>query len=138
MSLEIKNLDKFEKMLVEKATKELPRETKQIMRKMGSKARTLTARNARSKVKKVTGSYHKSWKRGKLFFDGDKFVIRVYSGSRKAHLIEKGHRIVRNGREVGFVKGKNVLEESMKEFEDREMDQMLSDWLDNLLESGKL
>lgn len=139
MSLEIKKLDEFEKFLVKKAVDELPRETKKIMRKMGSKARTLTARTARSKVNKLTGTYQKSWKRGKLFYDGEKHVIRVYNSSPHAHLIEDGHRMVTpGGREVGFVKGKKVLENSMKQFEGDDMDQMLSDWLDDLLESGKL
>lgn len=140
MSLEIKSLDNFERMLLSKATKELPRESFQIMRKMGSKARTLVAKKARTTVKKKTGIYQKSWKRGKAFKGkGDEYVIRVYNSSPHAHLIEDGHRqVTKDGKEVGFVKGQGVLDKAMREFEEGEMVDMLEDWLDDLLESGKL
>ena len=137
--MDIKGLTEFQKELLELAQRKLPRESFKIMRKIGSKARTHTARKARREVKKVTGTYQKRWKRGKVFKGSDgEYVVRVYNSSPHAHLIEDGHRMItRDGQEVGFVKGKKVLDKSMREF-DEEMDEMLSDWLDDLLESGKL
>jgi len=140
MDFDIKELDNFEKMLLEKATKTLPRETLQIMRKMGTKARTHVAKKSRGMVKKKTGNYHKAWKRGKAFKGAEgEYVIRVYNSSPHAHLIESGHRqVTKSGAEVGFVTGKGVLDKSMREFEGGEMVSMLDGWLEDLLESGKL
>ncbi|MGD6845235.1 HK97 gp10 family phage protein [Bacillus infantis] len=138
--MEIRGLSDFERRLLALAQKELPREVPKIMRKMGSKARTHVARKARRQVKKLTGNYHKGWKRGKVFkAKEDEFVVRVYNSSPHAHLVEHGHiQKDKNGKELGFVKGKHVLEESMGEFESGEMEEMLDAWLDDLLESGKL
>jgi hypothetical protein len=116
------------------------------MRKIGSKARTQVARKARIEVKKVTGNYigktkKYGFKRGKVFKGSDgEWVVRVYNSSPHAHLIEHGHRMVtKDGKEVGFIKGKKVLEKSMSEFDQSgEMENMLGDWLDDLLGSGKL
>ncbi|MCM3411465.1 HK97 gp10 family phage protein [Metabacillus litoralis] len=137
--IEIKGLTEFQKGLLELAQEKLPKESKQIMRKMGSKARTHVARKSRREIKKVSGNYQKSWKRGKLFIGRDgEIAIRVYNSARHAHLIEDGHRVVVKGKEVGFSSGKHILEKGMNEFEEDQMEEMLSDWLDDLLESGKL
>ncbi|MGE8080507.1 HK97 gp10 family phage protein [Peribacillus loiseleuriae] len=139
--MEIQGLTEFQRDLMEVAQNRLPREMPKIMRKIGSKARTQVARKARSEVKKVTGNYHKKWKRGKVFKGSNgETVVRVINSSPHAHLIEEGHRMVTpGGREVGFVPGKKVLEKGMRDFESSgQVDTMLSDWLDGLLESGRL
>lgn len=141
MSMEIEGLTEFQRDLLEVAQRRLPRESYSIMRKIGSKARTLVANKARSEVKKVTGTYHKRWKRGKVFKgDGGEFVVRVYNSSPHAHLIEDGHRqVTKDGREVGFVQGKKVLEKGIRDFDNSgQFEDMLSDWLDDLLRSGRL
>jgi len=138
---EVKGLTEFQKDLLAVAQTRLPRETKQIMRKIGSKARTYVARKARSEVKKVTGTYHKRWKRGKVFNGhNDELVVRVYNSSPHAHLIEDGHRMVTSdGQEIGFVAGKKVLEKGMKSFDDSgQFESLLSDWVDEMLKDGKL
>ncbi|WLR52462.1 HK97 gp10 family phage protein [Bacillus tianshenii] len=138
--MEIEGLTEFQRDLLEVAQRKLPKESKKAMRKVGSKARTQVARRARKEVNKVTGTYQKRWKRGKVFIGENKeIVVRVYNSAPHAHLIEDGHRqVTKDGREVGFVRGKHVLEKSMKEFEDREIEKMLGDWLDGLLEEGSL
>lgn len=121
-------------------SKKVHKEIPKVMRKVGSKARTVVAKKARAKVKKKTGLYHKKWKRGKVFFNGEEFVVRVYNGSPHAHLIEDGHvQKTADGRTVSFVRGKHVLKDGMQEFESSGVvDEMISDWLDDLLERNKL
>lgn len=141
MSLELEGLDDFQRRLLEVAQRRLPKETPKIMRKIGSKARTAIAKEARSKVKKDTGTYHKRFKRGKVFKDPEgKFVVRVFNSSSHAHLIEYGHRqVTKSGQEVGFVTGKKVMKNGIDNFNSSgQVDSMLSDWLDDLLRSGRL
>lgn len=141
--MEVKGLTEFQKEILSIAQDKLPRESYKIMRKIGSKARTFTARRARGEIRRVTGNYHRKYgfKRGKVFkgHNGE-YVVRVYNAAPHAHLIEHGHRMVtKDGREVGFVRGKNTLEKSAQAFEQSgQMEKMLGDWLDDLLESGKL
>lgn len=141
MSMEIEGLSDLQKDLLKIAQRELPKETKKIMRKAGSKARTYVARKARSKVKKKTGNYHKKWKRGKAYVNAKgENVVRVINSSPHAHLIEDGHRqVTKDGREVGFVRGRKVLDQGIRDFENSgQYEKILSDWLDQLLKDGKL
>lgn len=134
---EIKELDNFQKKLLKKAQKEFPRETYRFLRKAGSKGRTYIARKARKLVKKKTGNYHKAWKRGKAYKKRDgSYEVQIRNSAPHAHLIEYGHRQVsKNGTEVGFVKGKHILEKGIKEYESQFLN-MLEDWLDEMLEKG--
>lgn len=139
--MELKGLTDFQKDLLAVAQKKLPKETNKIMRKVGNKARTRVARKARSLVKKKTGTYHKKWKRGKVFKGSrGETVTRVYNSAPHANLIEDGHRLVtKDGREVGYVKGKKVLDKGIKEFDNSgEFENMLGDWVDDMLRSQKL
>lgn len=139
--MEIKGLTDFQKDLLN-SSKNIDKEIPKILRKVGSKARTVVARRARRDVKKVTGNYHKSWKRGKTFRGNDgAWTVRVYNSAPHAHLIEDGHRMVDSeGNDLGkFVQGKNVLNTGMKEFDDSKVaDEMFEEWLDDLLEQNKL
>ena len=151
----IEGLSDLQRDLLDVANKKLPKESIKIMRKAGSKARTLDARKARQEVKKKTGKYHKKWKRGKVFKGiGGEMVVRVINSSPHAHLIEHGHRQVMNppksegrgvipgkgiGEEVGLVPGKEVLDKGMRDFEaSGQYENMLSNWLGELLKDGKL
>lgn len=140
MSIEFQGLTEFQKDLLEVAQKRLPRETKQLMGKVGSRMATHIRRQARSKVSKKEGVYHKRFKRGKVFQDSDGgWVVRVYNSSPHAHLIEYGHRLVRGGREVGFVTGKNVVYDGAKEFDNSgDFEKTVSTWLDEQLDKGNL
>lgn len=139
--MEVKGLTELQKDLLQVAQRDLPQETAKIMRKIGSKARTEVARSSRQKVNKVTGNYHKKFKRGKVFKgQNGETVVRVINSAPHAHLIEYGHRqVTKDGEEIGWVDGKFVLENGMKKFDDSgQFEEMLSDWIDTVLEDGKL
>lgn len=113
---------------------------KKAMQASGNKATRLVRKKGKTLVKKDTGNYHKSFKRGKVFIDpaGD-VTVRVLNTARHAHLIEDGHRQVVDGREVGFVRGKKVMEKGMREFEQKREDiQEISKALDKLLRDNRL
>src|SRR5690625_4305207 len=114
--------------------KEMPKEAKMVLRRAGSKARTIYARVARQRVKKHTGYYHKKFKRGKVWETNSGYRIRVYNNAPHAHLIEDGHRIVgKDGTEHGFRLGLKVMDKGSKEVE-KEWDNIMREQLDKLME----
>ncbi|MNC00060.1 hypothetical protein D3C75_473760 [compost metagenome] len=117
-TIDISELDDFSKKLMQLATQKMPKASQKFLRQEGSKLAKITKQNARrSGVKKHTGQYIKSIKKGKVYkFDG-KLSIRAYSTSPHAHLIEDGHRIVgKNGSNHGFKPGHHVFKRSLLQF----------------------
>lgn len=126
LKVEYIGLNEFEKSIRD-LEKHFPREQKRLLRQVGSKARTIVARKARQLVRKRSGRFRKSIKRGKVFQDNrnGQWTVRVYSKDPKVHLIEKGHRIVdRNGVEHGFQPGKHVFAKADAEV-DRQMTEII-------------
>lgn len=141
MGIEFEGLTEFQEDLLVLAQGKIPRESFKIMRKIGNRATTHVRRQARSLVNKKTGTYYKRIKRGRVFKDSqDQTVVRVINSAPHAHLIEYGHNMVtKKGRTVGYVPGKNVMEKGSQSFDaSGEFEQMLSKWLDEMLESGNL
>jgi hypothetical protein len=119
---DFKELDKYERKLLELASNKMPRETMKFIRKEGTQLRKVTVKNARAKVKKKTGNYFKSIKKGRAYiYQGNGGTsIRVYASTRiapHAHLIEKGHRYIDKDGKENLKKGYHVFENSEKEFE---------------------
>ena len=86
------------------------------------------------KTRKLKGS----WRLKKVKRYGDTRVVRIQSTARHAHLVELGHELVRGGssrrngkklgrigravrgvRSVGYVEGREMLAETMRELESR-------------------
>lgn len=114
---------------------------KEAMRTSGNKATARVRKKAKTLVKKDTGNYHKKFKRGKVFIGPDGAITtRVLNTSPHGHLIEDGHRqVTKDGREVGFVRGKKVMKKGMQDFEDSRDDvKEISNALDRLLERNRL
>lgn len=127
-------LSEFEKNL-ETLITQMPKETKMILRKAGSKARTIVARVARGLVKKRTENYQKSWKRGKVWKDDrETYKIRIYNNSPHAHLLENGHRIVgKDGSVHGFQPGYKIMDKANKEVE-KQWDEIFESEIDKLID----
>lgn len=137
LTFDTSELNKFEQNILDIAQKELPREAKKFLRDEGGKLRKATLAIAKQRVKKKTGNYYKSIKRGKLYKyhgTGD-WSIRAYSGAPHAHLIEDGHRQVSGGKEQGFVSGKHVFEDAAKGFEGKHIDNARK-FVDKVLDKG--
>lgn len=135
---DITELSKFEKNIIKLASETMPKESKKFLREQGTKLRKNTVSKAKLKVKKNTGNYHKSIKKGKVYkYKGNGALsIRVYSSASHAHLIEKGHRqVTQSGKELGFVQGSHIFEESEKEFGDEHFNDTQK-FIDEVLEKG--
>lgn len=133
--MEIRGLTEFQQDLLT-TSKKVDKEIPKILRKVGSKGRTVVARRARAKVKKLSGNYHKKFKRGKVFKgDNGEHVVRVFNSAFNSHWIEDGFM----HEDGGFVRGKHILKDGMAEFDASGVaEEMISDWLDDLLEQNKL
>lgn len=120
-SIDTKRLDAFQKEL-DDLQRLFPREARRLMLRSGTKARAVVVNRAKQTVKKLTGKYLKSIKRGKVWVDnstGD-YKVRVYTRAPHGHLIEKGHRIVdKDGIEHGFAKGFHVFDKAAQDIEEQ-------------------
>lgn len=62
-----------------------------------------------------TGALRNSWKLGDLISDGKNISIEIKNPQEYATEIEYGHRIIRNGTEVGWYEGRFMLKTSIDE-----------------------
>lgn len=122
-------LDNFARQM-QQTSSSFQRRQKTFLRKEGSKLRSQTKKQART-VKRKTGNYLKSIRRGKVYSYDGALAVRVYSYAPHAHLVEEGHRMVtHDGREVGFVLGHHVFEIAGSAFAPQfvqDIDQMLDE-----------
>lgn len=133
---DLKEFSDFDKKLLKIANDKMPKESKKFLRNEGTKLKNKTLKNAKEKVQKDTGNYHKSIKRGKVYkYDGS-LSIRAYSSAPHAHLLEFGHiQVDSEGNEHGFVEGKHIFEDTKKEFENKYYDDCQK-FIDNMLKKG--
>jgi len=137
---DIRELTQFQKELLDLATKKMPKESKQFLRKEGTKLKKLTLKTAKSKVKKKKGNLFKGIKRGKVYtYKGNGALsIRVFGGKPAYHagILNDGHRqVTKSGKEVGFVEGKHFFEDAAREFEETYYNDT-QEFIDTLLDKG--
>ncbi|ULO09667.1 HK97 gp10 family phage protein [Paenibacillus sp. 19GGS1-52] len=137
--IDFSEMDEFTKRLMDIAVKKMPKESKKFLRTEGNKLKKIIKKNAKSSgVKKQSGNYIKSIKRGKIYKYEGKLSIRAYSTDPKAHLIELGHKIVTKKpgkQDVGFVPGHHVFKKSEAEFKSEYLADC-KEFFDGLLEDG--
>lgn len=135
---DLSELSNLGKDFADYALKEMPKETKNFLRKQGDQLRKETASAAKKEFNRKTGNLIKGIKRGKVYYykSDSRLAVRVYAGGKAHHanLLEYGHRIVtQSGEEKGFVKGKHIFEKSMNKFESK-FEKNLFDFVDDILE----
>lgn len=134
---DFKELTDFGKNCLDMAQKTMPKETRAFLNKEGFKLRKIARANAKAKVRKDTGAYHKSIRKGKVYkYKGGKDVmaVRVYSGLRYAHVIENGRRYKKDGNEY-FKQGAHVLSDSAKDFQGEYVSD-IDGFIDDVIEKG--
>ncbi|MER2039714.1 MAG: hypothetical protein ABS944_16325 [Solibacillus sp.] len=133
-------LTDFQKALVS-TERNLEKAMREGIRTQGNKATKHVRKKAKSEVGKVTGNYHKKFKRGKVFIGHDGAITtRVLNTSPHGHLIEDNRRqVTKDGRVVGVVQGRKILQKGMAEFEQTSNPQQeLGEAIDRLLAKNKL
>lgn len=117
---DFKELDDFAKALLENGIRDQPKRTKKFLNQQGFALRRKTRENAKKMVNKRTGTYHKSFRKGKVYnYKGDKtnLAVRVYNASPGAGAIEHGRHYKKKDGTEWFKPGVHVMETSAKEFE---------------------
>lgn len=127
------SLTDFEKDL-QNVMDNLPDTTKKIFRMALAKCRIIVRRHTRKLVNKKTGNYYKAWRYSKVWESRNGFGGKLYNSAPHSHLVEYGHRqLDRFGNEIGFVKGKGVMDSANKEME-ATWDENLEKAMDKVLE----
>lgn len=135
LEFDFTELTDYTQKLYKLAQQQFPKETKQMLNEQGKILRARTVKSARASVKKKTGNYFKSIKKGKVYkYQNRDFAIRVY-GKNHANLIEYGHRIVRGGEELGFVPGRDPFKKASQDYE-QEFIYAINNLVDKLLDKG--
>lgn len=114
-----------------------PKESKRVMGKVGNEAKKIVKSEVKRRVGTKTGNYLRSIKRGKVFISNSaELTVRVFPSYKiapHAHLIESGHRLVKNGSEVGFAQGKRVFEHAGRAIE-RDFNRIVEEEIDKELD----
>lgn len=111
--------------------KKFPQEEETLLKKAGNKLR----RKSKEKTPVGKGKKHlkDSYKLSKVNYEKDEMNITMTNTSPHFHLVEKGHRqVTKDGREIGYIEGKHMVETSMSELE-MELPLELNKWLDKIL-----
>ena len=118
MEFTIDGLDELEKDLRE-AMREYPVTMKEGLRDIAKDFRK-SARNRTPDGKNHKGDARTKLRRKygiKMLDDGAASMALVYNSARHYHLVENGHNLVRDGRVVGWVPGKHMMEQTRNEYE---------------------
>lgn len=118
--LDITELSDFGQEILKTATTEMPKIAKSFLKGEANQLRNKAKKKARKELKEKTGNYIKGFTTGKVYpYKDTEYNIQVKNTAPHAHLIEEGHDMVtHDGRKVGFVPGKHILENSAIEFEE--------------------
>lgn len=122
--LDISQLTDFGQQILEVATRDMPKITEKFMKSEANKLKNKAKRDAKKIFKshkaKEGKSYLENMKAGKkVYAFGDaKYNVMVYNSARHAHTVDEGHDMVtHDGKEIGFVPGKHILENAAISFE---------------------
>lgn len=119
---DFKELEQYEKQILDMANNKMPKNCRKFVNGEGTKLRKATLSRAKATVKKKTGRYYKSIKKGKAYiYSGNGgYAVRVYASPKiapHAHLIEDGHRTRGDGGKEQFVPGLKVFDNSERQFQ---------------------
>jgi hypothetical protein len=101
------------------AMQEYPTEMRKGLRKVANefkkscKERTPDGNTSKKPAEKLRRKFGVKTKK-----DGDQYIALVYNSAYHFHLVEYGHNLVRDGKVIGFVPGKHMMEQTRNEYRD--------------------
>ena len=128
--LDVSELTDYGKQILETATKEMPKIARSFLKSEANHRKNKAKKKAKGELKsfnnkppkegEINREYLYNFTTGEVYPYGDtEYNIQVKNTAPHAHLIEEGHDMVtHDGRKVGFVPGKHILENSAIEFEE--------------------
>lgn len=135
----ISELTKFEKKLLSLANNEMPKQSRQFIKKEANKLNSQNKRTYKSMgIGIETGNLEKGFRAGKAYkYKGD-WTARAYNNSPHAHLIDKGfmHKPHKgqDGQE-SFVPGYNFMDSAASAFQGKYYDDVQK-FIDDMLDKG--
>lgn len=124
--MDLKDLDReFEKMI-----KQFPQARRKLVEECGEKMYQKVLANM-NQVDEKSGNLRKGVKKAVGSRGGYSAVRPDYKIAPHTHLIENGHKIVRNGKVVGWVSGKHMYRNALNELAN-ELEQDAEKMLDEL------
>lgn len=64
---------------------------------------------------KIGGTLKDGWVASSTVYDGDSARAEVYNPVYYAEYVNEGHRIIKNQKQVGYVKGKEMLQHALQQ-----------------------
>ena len=125
--MDLKDLDRaFEKMI-----KQFPQARRELVEECGEKMYQKVLSNI-SQVDEKTGNLRKGVKKVVGSRGGYSAVRADFKIAPHTHLVENGHKIVRNGKVVGWVSGKHMYRNALNELAN-ELEQSAEQKIDKLV-----
>ncbi|MDE6984777.1 MAG: hypothetical protein K2O99_09655 [Lachnospiraceae bacterium] len=119
----LEGLEELERDL-EKAVRKAPAQAEKTLVDLAKKFKKSAKKRAQTELKphdRKSGQEKKAisarWGH-KLVGDSLGAAALVWNSAPHFHLIENGHQLVRNGRAIGFVEGKHIMEKTRNEYKD--------------------
>ncbi len=126
-------LDEWEQKLSQVIESQYPTEFREMVIDLAGQ---LEGR-VKDKTPKDTGHLRREWHIGAIKKRGNEYYIEVYNNVEYVEPVEYGHRIVRNGRTVGNVKGVHMMELSLQELQ-KYLPDYLREWMSDFLNTHEL
>lgn len=142
MELEIEGLEELERDL-RTAIRTAPEQAKETLKEISKEFKNSAKKRANSELKEhkregkdKSKAIKRKWG-AKVIEDGVGATALVWNSARHFHLVENGHNLVKNGRTIGFVPGKHIMEKTTKEYE-KIVPQRFEEMVDEVLKRGNL
>lgn len=136
-NFEIEGLEELEEDL-KKAIKKAPAQAEETLINLAKDFKKSAKKKANTELKphnRKGDQQKKAIKRKwghRLVGDNVGAAVLVWNSARHFHLIEDGHNLVKNGRTIGFVPGKHIMEKTRNDYKDivpERFQQMIDDIL---------
>lgn len=130
-------MDDFEKLdrMLENMIKSIPQKKKELLENVGDILSNQIKQNIDNRVNDSNNHIKDDIEIVLGSKNGYVAVKPSYKKNKINHLIENGHRIVKNGVVVGFVNGKHMYRDSVEQCE-REILSMAQGMVDEVIKSG--
>ena len=127
INFNLNGLDKH----IEKIIHDIPDEGQKKLTKMANKfkkqVKAITPISSKDHKKKLNKSY-----KSKIEGIGSNIRVDIWSNSPLFHLIERGHKIVRNGKVIGFYNGKHMMQQTYEDYKNKYPEEIES-WVEDMI-----
>lgn len=141
-TFEFEGLEELERDL-RKAIKKCPVKAKETLKLLGRDFRKAAYHKANSELKPHTrkegdkkGAIKRKWD-SKVIGEGVEMTALIWNSARHFHLIENGHNLVKNGKIIGFVPGKHIMEKTRNDYKDI-VPEKFEEMIDEILKESDL